>query len=146
MNTVKTLYRNSDDKRIAGVCSGVADYFGIETWLVRILTITAFFLLAGPFALVVYIACWFILDVRPQGMQVDTSNVVGMESSTGKGWYPNAKSKIEIKQKVWQKGQAPEKAFHEVKALFDDSERRLRDVETYVTSKAFQLDRELSRL
>ena len=146
MNTVKTLYRNPDDKRIAGVCSGVADYFGIETWLVRILTITAFFLLAVPFALVVYIACWFILDGRPQGMQVDTSNVVGMESSTGKGWYPNAKSKIEIKQKVWQKGQAPEKAFHEVKALFDDSERRLRDVETYVTSKAFQLDRELSRL
>lgn len=85
MNTVKRLYRNPDDKRIAGVCSGVADYFGIETWLVRILTITAFFLLAGPFALVVYIACWFILDVRPQGMQVDTSNVVGYGELNRKG-------------------------------------------------------------
>jgi len=146
MNSVKSLYRNPDDKRIAGVCSGIADYFGIETWLARVLTVTAFFLLAGPFVIIVYIACWFILDVRPDHIQVDTTNVVGMEGNTGKGWYPNAKHKISIKQKVWQKGQAPSKALHEVKAIFDDSERRLRDVESYVTSKAFQLDRELSKL
>ncbi|MEN8770638.1 MAG: PspC domain-containing protein, partial [Glaciecola sp.] len=49
MNAVKSLYRNPDDKRIAGVCSGIADYFGIENWLARVLTVTAFFLLAGPF-------------------------------------------------------------------------------------------------
>lgn len=146
MNTAKRLYRNPDDKRIAGVCSGVADYFGIETWLVRILMITAFFLLAGPFAIVVYIACWFILDVRPEGLTVDTHYTGNEQSSTTTTGYANTKHKIEIKQKVWQKGQAPDKAFHEVKALFDDSERRLQDVETYVTSKAFQLDRELSRL
>ncbi len=147
MNNKIGLYRNTDDKRIAGVCAGVADYFGIETWLVRVLTVTAFFLMAGPFMLVAYIACWFIMEPRPDHIQVDTSNVVGMGSSnTGKGWYNDSANKIEIKQKVWQKGKVPSIAFSEVKAIFDDSERRLRDVESYVTSQSFQLDRELNKL
>ena len=30
MKTGKTLYRNTDNKRIAGVCSGLADYFGAD--------------------------------------------------------------------------------------------------------------------
>lgn len=58
------LYRDKKNGRIAGVCAGVADYFGIETWLVRILTVTAFLLAAGPFVLVAYIAAWFILDEK----------------------------------------------------------------------------------
>ena len=61
----KELYRDPDNGRIAGVCAGVAQYFGLETWLVRILTVTGFFLLAGPFMLVAYVAAWFILDKKP---------------------------------------------------------------------------------
>ena len=48
MRNGKQLYRNPENARIAGVCSGVAEYFGLETWLVRILVVTGFFLLAGP--------------------------------------------------------------------------------------------------
>lgn len=51
MRNGKQLYRNPENARIAGVCSGVAEYFGLETWLVRILVVTGFFLLAGPFIL-----------------------------------------------------------------------------------------------
>ena len=65
MRNGKQLYRDPSNKRIAGVCAGVADYFGLETWLVRILVVTGFFLLAGPFMLVAYIAAWFILDKKP---------------------------------------------------------------------------------
>lgn len=35
-NVVKRLYRNPDDKMIAGVCSGIAAYFNIEAWIVRV--------------------------------------------------------------------------------------------------------------
>ena len=139
------LYRSTSNKRIAGVCGGLADYFGIETWLVRILVVTAFFLLAGPFVIVAYIAAWFILDKRPDSVAVDTHNVVSM-GNTGKGWYHTDSSKIEIKQKVWQAGQTPKQALNDVSAMFADTERRLRAVETYVTSSTFKLNAELDKL
>lgn len=145
MNTRGSLYRSKTNKRIAGVCAGIADYFGIETWLVRILTLTAFFLMAGPFAIVAYIAMWFIMDERPDNAKIDSQNIVTM-AGKAKEWYQQSGKRIEIKQKVWQAGEPPKQAFREIKASFDDSERRLRDVETYVTSKAFTLDRELNRL
>ena len=65
MKTGTSLYRDPKNGKIAGVCAGIADYFNLETWLVRILTVTAFFLLAGPFILVTYVAAWFILDFVP---------------------------------------------------------------------------------
>ena len=35
----KRLVRRTDDKMIAGVCSGVADYLGVDVTLVRVLTV-----------------------------------------------------------------------------------------------------------
>ena len=33
----KRLYRSKDDRMISGVCAGIADYFGIDPTLVRLL-------------------------------------------------------------------------------------------------------------
>ncbi|MEV8877394.1 PspC domain-containing protein, partial [Mesorhizobium ciceri] len=44
-----TLYRDPENGRIAGVCAGLANHFGMETWLVRILTVSAFLLGFGFF-------------------------------------------------------------------------------------------------
>jgi phage shock protein PspC (stress-responsive transcriptional regulator) len=33
----KRLYRSKDDRMVAGVCAGIADYFGIDPTLVRLL-------------------------------------------------------------------------------------------------------------
>lgn len=55
----KKLYRSSDDIIIAGVCSGLAAYFGIETALVRLLFgISIFF---GGAGVVLYILLWIIV-------------------------------------------------------------------------------------
>jgi phage shock protein C len=140
----RELYRNPKNKRIAGVCSGIADYFGLETWLVRILTVTAFFLMAGPFMFVAYVVAWFIMDERPDHIKVDSENVVDMGGKPT--WTNTTGSRVEIKQKVWQAGQPPQKALAEVQGIFADTERRLRDIETYVTSPTFKLDRELGKL
>lgn len=32
----KKLYRNTHNKMLAGVCSGIADYFGIDPTLIRL--------------------------------------------------------------------------------------------------------------
>ena len=57
------LYRNTSQGKLAGVCAGIADYFGWETWLVRILVVSGVLLGMGWF-IVIYIAAWFILDKK----------------------------------------------------------------------------------
>jgi phage shock protein PspC (stress-responsive transcriptional regulator) len=36
-STRKKLYRDNDDKIVAGVCSGIGNYFGINSWIPRVL-------------------------------------------------------------------------------------------------------------
>ena len=151
MSEKKELYRDADQARIAGVCAGIAEYFGIEVWLVRILTVTCFFLLAGPFVIVSYIAAWFILDKRP-GTSTKTKGSVNVASPTrshkGKGWQNSSEKveRVEIKSRVWQAGEPPRQAYYDIRKQFRAVEERLRKIETYVTSKEFQLNREISKL
>jgi phage shock protein PspC (stress-responsive transcriptional regulator) len=49
----KRLYRSTTDRQIAGVCGGIAEYFGIDPTIVRILFVLAT-LLGGP-GLILYI-------------------------------------------------------------------------------------------
>jgi phage shock protein C len=151
MKTHGNLYRDPSKGRIAGVCAGIAEYFGIELWLVRILTLTGFFLLAPPFFLVGYIAGWFILEKKPRTaahrtMDEPTTNRV---QTKGKGWHNVAtdeSEKVVVKSKVWQAGEPPKQAFFDIKRRFESNEEKLRKMETYVTSSEFQLNRELSKL
>jgi len=53
---IRRLYRDTDDVRIAGVCSGLALYFGIDTALVRILMLVA--LIAGSVGFWLYLILW----------------------------------------------------------------------------------------
>ncbi len=39
---VKKLYRNEEDRFIGGVCSGIANYFKIEPWVVRLIFVIPF--------------------------------------------------------------------------------------------------------
>lgn len=148
MKCKKTIYRDTKHGRIAGVCAGIAEYFGLEVWLVRILTVTAFFLLAGPFILVSYVACWFIFDKKPA--HIENEYYAQTENSSSKGWRNQGTScdsdKVEVKTRVWQAGEPPRQAFHDITGRFKTIESRLRKMETYVTSREFQLNREISRL
>ncbi|MBR4808766.1 MAG: PspC domain-containing protein [Bacteroidales bacterium] len=53
---VRKLYRDTDDVRIAGICSGLALYFGIDTALVRIIMLVA--LIAGSVGFWLYVILW----------------------------------------------------------------------------------------
>ncbi len=152
MRMNRQLYRDTENARIAGVCAGIANYFGLERWLVRILVVTAFFLLAGPFMFVGYIVCWFILEKKPLE-QAHTENTTHIfDQNMGKGWRNNSSAKkdideqFEVKSKVWQAGVSPKRALSNIAQRFDESEKRLRHMEKYVTSREFQLNREINRL
>ncbi len=55
---VKKLYRNPRDKKIAGVCSGIADYLSVDVTVVRILFLIA--LLCCGTGLGVYLIIWLL--------------------------------------------------------------------------------------
>ena len=58
MNT-KKLRRSRTDRSIAGVCAGLANYLGIDTTLVRILTLCL--IIFGGMSLWVYIILWLLI-------------------------------------------------------------------------------------
>ena len=58
----KRLVRNVQDKKIGGVCAGLADYFNMDPMLVRVLWIL--FTLAGGSGRLAYAILYFIL---PEG-------------------------------------------------------------------------------
>ena len=55
---VHRFYRDSDDKKLAGVCSGIAKYFNIDVLLVRVIAVILVF--CGTSGLWAYIILWFI--------------------------------------------------------------------------------------
>lgn len=55
----KKLLRSQSDKKIAGVCGGMAEYFNIDATLVRLLWV--FFALLGGGGLLVYIICALVI-------------------------------------------------------------------------------------
>ena len=59
-STSRRLIRRSDDRMIAGVCSGVADYLGLDPTLVRLLAVVAAIFSVGAVA-VAYIAAWILM-------------------------------------------------------------------------------------
>ena len=60
----KPIYRNVRDKRIAGVCAGIADYLEVSHFAVRIVTVLSLFVF-GPFTFWGYLICWFLLGRDP---------------------------------------------------------------------------------
>jgi len=54
--------RKSEKKMIAGVCGGVAEYFGIDPTIVRLAFVALTF--AGGFMIIVYILGWIIMPSR----------------------------------------------------------------------------------
>ncbi len=52
----RKLYRDTDDKRIAGVCSGLALFFGLDVVLMRIIFLFA--LICGSAGFWIYVIIW----------------------------------------------------------------------------------------
>lgn len=55
----KKLYLSDTDKKLGGVCGGIAEYFGIDSTIVRIAWVLLA-LCAGS-SILVYLVSWFII-------------------------------------------------------------------------------------
>jgi phage shock protein C len=62
----RRIMRSSTDKKIAGVCAGLADYFDLDPTIVRVLWFLAVFFAGTGF--LAYIILWIVLPLAPAGV------------------------------------------------------------------------------
>jgi len=60
----KRLYRSRSDRKIAGVCGGMAAYFGIDPVIPRLIWVV--FALAAGSGILAYLICWLVIPEEPQ--------------------------------------------------------------------------------
>lgn len=58
-NQPKKLYRSKTDRHIGGVCGGLAEYFNIDSTIVRLLFVLGLLLVGGTFW--AYIILWVVI-------------------------------------------------------------------------------------
>jgi phage shock protein C len=66
MNTTggnKVLLRSRKDRMVAGVCAGIADYFGWDVTLVRVI-VAVVSVLTGGTGVLAYLAAWAIVPAE----------------------------------------------------------------------------------
>jgi phage shock protein C len=124
MNSPRTrFYRDKQHAKLMGVCSGIADYSGINVIWVRLGAI-GLVLMGAPIIIPAYFLVGLLADKKPPELYVDRQQ-----------------------QQFWQGvRQSPARTAREVKAQFREIDRRLADVETFYVSSNPRLSAEIERL
>lgn len=129
---LRDLYRDPDRAWLAGVCAGLARYFGVEPWVVRLVAISLF--LFNAFIMFwAYIAGIVLLARRPSGAAERYMSAAIKASDRSPA--PEFGSRL-----------APRPSMRSLRLRFADMEARTRRMEGYVTSREFTLQREFAGL
>lgn len=117
------LYRNRRDGMILGVCAGIADYFGVQRWVVRVLWVGGLLMFPPP-TIIGYFLLAMLLPKMPEHL------------------YEN-----KDEEHFWRDVRVdPARKFSELRHRFREQEQRLRGIEAYVTSEAYRVHREINDL
>ena len=118
------FYRNKRAGKVNGICAGIADYTGLDVTLVRIGMVTAFFLSSGAMLPIYFIAGW-IADDQPREIAADDKD----------------------ERKFWQGVRAsPGQSARDIRGRMRSIDRRLAEIEQYVTTENRSLTREIEEL
>ncbi len=116
------FYRDPDAGKVGGVCAGLAEYFGFDLTLTRVLTLVGMFFF--PTLFLVYLGLWALLPTKPIQL------------------YRN-----EDDRDFWRGVRvSPADTLSEVRHRFRAADAKLQRMERYVTSRNFTLDREFQDL
>jgi phage shock protein C len=112
----RRLYRNPRRGWIAGVCAGLADYFGLTRAVVRVLTLICLVAFTLP-TRVAYLIAAVVLERRPEAMRASREE-----------------------EAFWRSVRLePSRTARDLTRKFQDMERRLRAAEAKVTSSDYKL-------
>jgi phage shock protein C len=118
------FYRDKRNGKVMGVCAGIADYTGFDVSLVRVCFIAAIFMSGGS-VLPFYFIAAMVTPTKPREFEL---------------------ADREEKQ-FWQGvRQSPARTTRDIRSRFKDIDRRLADIESYVTTENRSLAREIEQL
>ena len=118
------FYLDKANGKWMGVCAGIADYTGLDVTLIRI-GMVVLTVLGSGMTLVAYFAAAWLAPSKPRELDQQSPE----------------------QAKFWQGVRAsPARTVRDVRARFREIDRRLADVETYVTSSNGRLAREIEQL
>jgi phage shock protein C len=118
------FYRDKRNGKFLGICAGIADYTGFDVTLVRICFIAAVIMGSGAPLLLYFIAAMMTPDKPSQFAVADTEE-----------------------RQFWQGVRAsPTRTARDIRSRFKDIDRRLADIESYVTTENRSLAREIDQL
>ena len=141
----RTLYRNPARGKICGVCAGVAEYFGFETWVVRVVAVSLLLFTSGGMIPGYFIACW-VLDVKPGSESKSKSEKRSRRRRSREANYDGDKPYKPNVQDVWKTGTSTTSTVNRINKKFSKMEQRLRPMESVVTSDKFALDKEFESI
>ena len=120
---INKLYRNPRRGMIFGVCAGIAEYFGFDVNVTRIIVVVGTFF-ALPFFCAAYILLGLLLPVRSyDNLMRDPGDPLERQVRS-----------------------SPHDTLASVRYRFRDLDVRLQRLEKYVTSNRYKLDREFRKL
>lgn len=117
------FYRDTQNGKIMGVCAGIADYFGWNVTLVRVLALLALIWFM-PVTLLVYFALGLLLPKKPEKLydwDADEAYWRSVRRSAGG-------------------------TFRDLRHRFREFDLRLQRMEGYVTSRRYDLDKQFRDL
>ena len=118
------FYRDKTNGKIMGVCAGIADYTGFDANLVRVCLLATVFMSGGS-VLPFYFIAGFVTPKKPHALEM-----AGTEE-----------------RQFWQGVRAsPTRTAADIRSRFRDVDRRLADIESYVTTENRSLAREIDQL
>jgi phage shock protein C len=82
-NGSKVLMRRRDGRMLAGVCAGVADYFGVDVTLVRVIWAVVSVITGGA-GVLAYLVAWIIIPDEGQKSPI-AENIAGQEQDSYSG-------------------------------------------------------------
>lgn len=121
-NNPHRLYRDKDNAKLAGVCAGIASYYGFNRTAVRLICILLLFPFP-PLIIIAYIIMALVIPKQPDNLY---------ESDEQEEFWRGVSN-------------APADVFGSLRYRFRDLDMRLQKIEAFVTSPAFEIDRELNR-
>jgi len=78
---MKKLYRSRKDAKIAGVCGGIAEYFNVDSTIIRLLAVVTIFFGGG--GIIAYIIAWIIIPLEPVEEELSSEKQTGSKGEEG---------------------------------------------------------------
>jgi phage shock protein C len=143
----RNLYRNTREGKIAGVCAGFADYFDIAHWVMRMIFIGAV-IFTGTLAIWAYVGAWIFMSPRSLRQADRSERVYDYERFTDDDVemeYDERRHDYRPK-KVFRYSESGSVRLKRARERLDAALRRVEGMESYVTSRQYDLNNEFSKL